>query len=269
MLYDLIFGHGTLIGILSIPACFGLFTFFGIRLFKLIPAHIRDAHKDTVSYGLATISIFTAVLLASIAVTAWELHDKAETSVSQEAQLTADVLRSSFAMPEPLRSEIWKNGVAYLDIVIKEEWPQMGNANHDFQKGWDALVHLYMNTIAFRTSDSVLQIQYSDLYQKVNSLIDARRSRILSSKNHLPPIVWATLIAAAIINIVFLFLFSMESQAMHDLIAILISVVIGFVIAFILAFDSPYEGAMAIPSDAYESIRINFIKYRALYFQPS
>jgi hypothetical protein len=265
MFYDILFGHGVWVGILSIPACFALFSYMGIRVFKLIPVHIRQSHRDTVSYGLATISIFTAVLLASIAVTAWELHAKAEASVSQEAQLAADVLRGSFAMPEPLKSELMKGGQNYLDIVINEEWPQMGNSNHNFQKGWDALVDLYMTTTKFRTNDSVVQIQYADLYQKVSTLIDARRNRVLSSKDHLPPIVWATLIAAAIINIIFLFLFSMENQAMHDFIAILISIVIGFVIAFILAFDSSYEGPMAIPADAYESVRINFIKYKAMY----
>lgn len=266
MIDDILFGHGIWFSIILIPSCFALFAFLGIRAFRLIPKHVRSAHTDVISYGLATISIFTAVLLGSIAVTAWELHDKAESSVSQEAQLTADVLRSSFAMPEPLRSELMDDGLKYLDIVINEEWPQMGHSQHNFQKGWDALVQLYMTTVKFRTNDSIVQIQYANLYEKVNTLIDARRNRILSSKNHLPPIVWATLIAAAVINIIFLFLFSMESQALHDLITILISVVIGFVIAFILSFDSPFEGAMAIPSDAYESIKVNFIKYKAIYY---
>ena len=232
---------------------------------KLIPTVVREKHTELVSYGLATISIFSAVLLAFIAITAWESYGKAEVATSQEAQLVADVLRSSFAMPEPLRSKIMDGGTRYLDILIDEEWPSMAAQNMNFVRGRDELVELYIQVAKFRTGDSILQIQYANLYEKINNLIDARRSRILLAHQHFQPIVWGVVLIAALMNIVFLFLLSMESAKLHAAITSLISIVIGCIFALIICFDRPFQGGLAISSDAFGNVKSSFLVYRGKY----
>ena len=245
---------------------FVAFALLGLALSsKLIPKDVREKHMELVSYGLATISFFSAVLLSFIAVSAWESHGKAETATSQESLLIADVLRSSFAMPEPLRSQIREGAVAYLDIVINEEWPAMANEKLNPKKGWDELVDLYMNISKFRSADPIVQLQYASLYEKINSLIDARRSRILAEKQRFQPIVWAVVLTGAFLNIAFLFLFSMESIKMHIAMTSMVAIGIGVIFVLIIAFDRPFRGAMAVSSEAFSNLKYNYTQYKQRY----
>ena len=252
-------------------ACLVVFLFIVVALLglalssKLIPKDVRKKHMELVSYGLATISIFSAVLLAFIAVSAWESHGKAETATSQESLLIADVLRSSFAMPEPLRSQIREGAVAYLDTVINEEWPAMANKNLNPRKGWDQLVDLYMNISKFKTTDPTVQIQYASLYDKINSLIDARRIRILAEKQSFQPIVWGVVLVGAFLNIAFLFLFSMESFRMHVAMTSMVAAGIGAIFVLIIAFDRPFQGSMAVSSEAFSNLKYNYTQYKQKY----
>lgn len=260
---DFLYEQNVWVMFLSVVSFFVTFSIIGLFLsIKLIPKSLRHSHAEYVSYGLATISIFSAVLLAFIAVTAWENYGKAEAVTSQEAQLTADVLRSSFVMPEPLRSAIGKSGNQYLDIVINEEWPSMANEQMEFRRGWDTLVDLYMEVSRFRTNDSILQIHYANLYEKINSLIDARRARILLAHQYFQPIVWSVVLITSIINIFYLFLFHMDSTKMHVVITLLISIAIGCIFSLIICFDRPFQGGLSIHSDAFKNVQKNYMTYK-------
>lgn len=266
MITNYLYSQNAWVMFLLVVLCFVVFSLLGLWVsLKWIPKPVRQKHTELVSYGLATISIFSAVLLAFIAVTSWEDYGKAESIASQEAQLVADVLRSSFAMPDPLRSVISDRGQSYLDIVINEEWPSMAGHDMRFRRGWDELVGLYVEVSRFRTSDAILQIQYANLYEKINNLIDARRSRILIAHQHFQPIVWGVVLIGALINIFFLFLFNMESVGLHICMTVLIASAIGCIFALIICFDRPFQGGLAIKSHAFSNVKESYLFYRNKY----
>lgn len=266
MIVSYFYSQNAWVMFFSVLIGFVIFSILGLfASIKLIPKAVREKHTEQVSYGLATISIFSAVLLAFIAITAWESYGKAEAATSLEAQLVGDVLRSSLAMPEPLRSQIIDGSTQYLDILIKEEWPSMAGQDMKFKRGRDGLVKLYMDISKFRASDPILQIQYGNLYEKINNLIDARRSRILLAHQHFQPIIWGVILISALINIVFLFLLSMESVKIHIAITSLIAIAIGCIFALIICFDRPFQGGLAISPEAFSSVKNNFLEYRDKY----
>jgi len=262
MIANYLYSHNVWTMFFFVVFCFIAFSLLGLWIaLKLIPKSVRQKHTELVSYGLATVSVFSAVLLAFIAVNSWEDYGKAETATSQEAQLVADVLRSSFAMPEPLRSTIRNRSQSYLDVVINEEWPSMANQDMNFRHGWNELIGLYIEVSKFRTGDAILQIQYANLYEKINNLIDARRNRILIAHQHFEPIVWAVVLIGASINIIFLFLFNMESIRLHACMTLLIAIAIGCIFALIICFDRPFQGGLAIKSDAFSNVKENYLFY--------
>ena len=266
MLFDFLYTQNIWVMACFVVLFFLAFALLGLALsIKLIPKGVKEKHMELVSYGLATISIFSAVLLAFIAVSAWESHGKAETATSQESLLIADVLRSSFAMPEPFKSQIRQGAVAYLDIVINEEWPAMANEKLNPKRGWDELVDLYMNISKFRSTDPIVQIQYASLYEKINDLIDARRSRILAEKQSFQPIVWGVVLVGAFLNIAFFFLFNMESAKMHVAMTSMIAIGIGVIFVLIISFDRPFQGAMAVSSEAFSNLKHNYVQYKQKY----
>jgi len=266
MIFNFLYSQNIWVMACLVVLFFLVFAMIGLALsIKIIPNGLREKHTELVSYGLATSSIFSAVLLAFIAVSAWESHGKAEAATSQESLLVADVLRSSFAMPEPLRSQIRKGAVNYLDIVIDEEWPAMANQKLNPKRGWDELVDLYMNISKFRSADPIVQIQYASLYEKMNNLIDARRSRILSEKQNFQPIVWGVVLVGAFLNIAFFFFFSMQSTKMHIVMTAMIAIGIGVIFVLIISFDRPFQGAMAISPEAFSNLKYNYVQYNQRY----
>lgn len=170
-------------------------------------------------------------------------------------------------MPEPFRSTIFEDGIDYIDIVVNEEWPTMSKDEMAFSHGWDQLIKIHRTAIEFKGTDGISQIHYAVLYNKLHDLFDARRERIFSYKSRLQPIVWISIVSAALINLCFLFLFSLKSDWLHHAIAIMVSVAIGCVFVLIILFDRPYEGALVIQPKPYENVKINFLKYKPLYIQ--
>lgn len=265
MIYALLHNDSIWLSALVVLSFFAAAALISVRICRAVPADIRQCHNEIISYGLATISIFTAILLASIAVSTWETYNKATDYANKESQLISDVMRSTLIMPEPLRSKVLNSASDYLDTVIQDEWPLMANGKPDFKKGWDDLARMASTIGKFRSTDGIVQINYANLSGKLSDLIDTRRDRIQGFKSHLQPLVWATLITASLINIIFFCLFSMESKIFQDVISIMISIVIGFVFVLIISFDRPFEGGMAIKSDHFESVKTNFHRYKDMY----
>ena len=245
---------------------FTIFAVIGLYLtLRYVSQDFREQHNELNSYGLATISIFSAVLMAFVAVAAWEKYENAQEAVSQEAQYLSDIIRGSLVLPQPLGSIMREKGSIYLELVVHKEWPAMGKKEVDFNSGWEQLSDLYFQMSKFKSSDPTVQVIFSDLFQKLNNLSDARRSRILLSHRHFPPIMWCAVFVSAIFNIIFLFLFGMRSKRMHYAMTIFISMVIGCIFALIVSFDRPFQHSMSVSPDPFTSIDANYKSYQKRY----
>lgn len=260
------FMHADWIIFFLLALGFAVFGIVGLYLtLKYVSQDFREQHNELNSYALATISVFSAVLLAFVAVVAWEKYEKAQEAASLEAQYLSDLLRGSIVIPEPLRSVIQKRGATYLDLVVQKELPAMGEEKIDLTPGWDELVGIYFEMSKFKTDDQTAQVIFSDLFQRLNNLSDARRSRILLSHKHFPSILWSAICLSALFNIIFLFFFGMRSKKIHYALTILISIVIGCIFALIVSFDRPFQRSMPISIDPFTGITENFENYQERY----
>src|SRR5579871_5692514 len=73
---------------------------------RVLHVDLRRRHNEFVGFNSALVGVFFAVLLAFIAVAAWESFGKAGDIAANEASLTGDLARDAMTFPEPLRIEL-------------------------------------------------------------------------------------------------------------------------------------------------------------------
>ena len=90
---------------------------------RLLPNELRQRHNDVAAAMFSIIGVTYAVLLAFVAMLAWEGFNRAKAASYAEAALIRDAynLSAGFADAEmsPIRNEIY----GYVRHVVTVEWP--------------------------------------------------------------------------------------------------------------------------------------------------
>ncbi len=234
---------------------------------RLLPIHIRHKHNELAGFNSALVGVVFAVLLAFIAVAGWESFGKAGDTAAIEAALTGDLARDAVAMPEPLRTQLIDDIRDYVAIVLTKEWPAMAKGAEFGDEGWAPLRKLHRDLTSLKTSDPVEVAIFAETLGRLNSLYDARRSRLLAAHDHIQPAVWWVVLLGAVITISFTFLFGMENFTIHVWMTTAVATSLALVIVLIVAFDYPFRGEVQIGPDAFENVKhnmeVNGVKFAA------
>lgn len=220
-----------------------------------IPLAARRKHNEFVGFNLALVGVVFAVLLAFVAVAAWESFGKAGDIAATEASLTGDLFRDANEMSEPLKSELIGDIGDYVTIALTEEWPAMAQGANFGDEGWAPLYKFHDDLVSLKTSDPVQVAMFSETLYRLNSLYDARRNRILAAYDHINSMVWWVVILGAALTIGFTYLYGMESFAMHLCMTGTAAASLALVIVLIVAFDYPFRGEVQVTPDGFENVR--------------
>jgi hypothetical protein len=258
MLVNLIYGVPTwemAVGVIAVTVAISLLGLLVCNRF--IPLATRRKHNEFVGFNIALVGVVFAVLLAFVAVAAWESFGKAGDTAAIEASLTGDLFRDANEMPEPIKTELTGDIRDYVTIVLTKEWPAMAQGANFGDEGWAPLFKSQHSLAGLKTSDPVQVAMLSETLYRLNSLYDARRNRILAAQDHVNPMVWSVVILGAAITIAFTYLYGMESFAMHLGMTGAAAASLALVIVLIIAFDYPFRGEVQITPDGFEIVRHN------------
>lgn len=230
---------------------------------SLTSKNLREKHTNAISYGLATVSIFVAVLVAFITVISWQSYGDVQAAVEEESQLAGTFYRHVQATQGSARKEISDDINAYLDQVINVEWPAMTKNERQFDEGWSIIFSILQKTEQVSQKTLLEANLYMRLQDDASNLIKARRNRILFSEPHLKTIIWLALTTTAFINIFFFCLLYLENRKFHLFLTTLIGFSFGITFTLIAAFDRPFQGPMAISASNFELTKMINSKYLA------
>ena len=224
---------------------------------RLIKPELRQRHNEFVGFNSALVGVFFAVLLAFIAVAAWESFGKAGEIAGTEASLAGDLFRDAYAMPEPVKSRLTGEIRDYVQIVLTREWPAMARGEDLGDEGWKPLMDFHATLVNTRTGDATGTAMLSEALTRLNSLYDARRARLLAAADHIEGTVWWVVLIGSAITIGFTFLFGMEDLRMHMAMTGAVAASLALVIVLILSFDYPFRGQVQISPDGFEHVKHN------------
>jgi len=175
-----------------------------------------------------------------------------------EANAVGNLYADAEGLPGQWKSDVREHIRQYLVLVIDKEWPEQ-------QKGELSPATQAESRLELRAINKVLAdfapetlgqaVIHGEMLRTLNELYRARRTRILASSGHVPPIVWDIILLGTAATIGYTYLFGMRSFRMHLAVTASVTASLSLVILLIVALDYPFRGELSVGTDSYESVR--------------
>jgi hypothetical protein len=254
---DLIDGIPTWLLFVLVVGLSGVLSALGLLIVhRLVPADVRRSQNEVAGYISNVAAFVYAVLLASLAVAVWQQYVEAQSTVQLEANAASDVFHQAAGYPEPLRRAVRQGIRAYLDVVIRDEWPRQARGGQS-DAAWQTIVSLHHTMLAFEPSGMRQQLLHIQQLDAVKTLLDQRRLRIFAAGAGLQPVIWAVILVGSALIVAFAYLMGTAHFRAHVVMTAMLGASIGLVIFIIAAMNYPFRGGIGISPTAFEEIREN------------
>jgi hypothetical protein len=249
----------TLAGIVIVGGFVVVALAIGYLVNRFTSRDVRTAHNDRAGFILAVIGVIYAVLLAFVAIGAWERFQQAESRTYDEAGAIAVVYRDSGSFPQ--RDKLRATLQAYVASIISVEWPRMGRGvpsevSNQLLESADRQVRLLPAN----------SLRLADIHQQMLAAMDTalmdRQARLTIDTGGINAIMWIVLILGAFVTIAFTYLFGFDKTLMQGLMIGGLSFLIGLVLFLIMALDYPFRGSITVEPEAFRALLETFSALR-------
>jgi Protein of unknown function (DUF4239) len=216
-----------------------------------VSAAFRQQHNDVAAAIFSIIGVTYAVLLAFVAMLAWEGFNKAKAASYSEAALVLDVVQMADGLAEPARAKLLDDMSRYTRAVIAVEWPAQAEGQV-VRAGDRYLDDLQGLAIGLKPSSQADANFHALLLQSLMRLRDARQERLLAAESTIPGIVWIVVIVGGAITIAFSSFLGALSVRMHLSMCCLLAVSGVLVLVLIIALSNPFRGDFRISTAPFD-----------------
>ncbi len=213
-------------------------------------------NNDIAGFKFATVGVIYAVMLAFAVIIVWQRFSDAETTVVKEAGAAATLYRLA-AGPDPEGSAMRSALNNYLQLAIARDWPRMA-AEGESGEVTAALNELYARTLALAASGSRQQAVLAEMFNQLDDITQARRSRLHLATGIMPGMLWAVLICGAILTVAFTFFFGTRNLRAQVLMTGILSVIVFMGLFVIVSIDHPFTGPVHIDSRPLQRVLQDF-----------
>jgi len=232
----------------TLLACLGL-----LVVHRFSDVKRRKAHNDTAQAYLGVIGTAYAVLIAFLAVAAWQSFTDAQKATTEEANYIGNLYEDTAGLHDAQAQLIRNDIKLYLNQVIKEEWPtqQRGAV---VRVGRPTLRRIHQTIAEINPATPGEAVVQAELLRTMNELYNARRERQLAAQGAIPPIVWWIIALGTAITVFYTYIFGVENIRMHVLMTGGMMAALMLVIVLIVALDRPFRGDLSVGTDAYDNM---------------
>jgi hypothetical protein len=224
---------------------------FAVRRF--VSHTVRLAHNEIAAAIFSIIGVTYAVLLAFVAMLAWEGFNKAKSATYVEAVQVMDVFQAANHLSEPARTNLIASLKRYTASVIATEWPAQAEG-HVVRAGDKHVAELDRLVADLRPMSPLDASDYNLLAQSLMRLRDARQERLLAAETTIPGIVWLVLIVGGAITIAFGSFLGSPSLRMHVSMCSLLAVSGVLVLVLIIALSNPFRGDFRVSTAPFDYV---------------
>ncbi len=220
---------------------------------KMLPTMLRQEHTVLGAAIFTVIGTTYAVLLAFMAMAAWEQYSTAESLARHEADAIANIDLTSRGLPEPVGGTVRAETGAYVANVITAEWPALV-AGRGLPVSEPRLTQLARTIVDISPSDARATDAQAALIKSVGDVAADRRDRRLAAHGTIPDLVWLVLLSGGALMIAFSFLLGAPTLGVHLAMTAALVASGVLVILLIIGLSSPFRGAVTIRPDAYVQV---------------
>ncbi len=218
---------------------------------RLVPLALRQDNVAVTSAMFTVVGTTYAVLLAFVAMLAWEGFNKAQEVTDTEASLVQTVLQLVDGLTGPEMAAMHADILGYADTVIHTEWPAQarGRPVAENEPHLDRLTATALHLRPANIADGNLhRLLLDDLTQLARS----RRDRLLAERTPIPVIVWFVLLLGGGITVAFASFLGTPSQGLQLAMSSLLAASGGLVLLLIIALSNPFRGDFRVSVEPFE-----------------
>jgi len=224
-------------------------------------AHERKESNDFTGAVVAVIGTTYAVILAFMLSGVWNMLQQAQANAEQEANALVNIWRIGADIDPSLGEQTRLLCMRYAQDVLTLEWPAM-EAGKELPAATGEVINqlwkLAGQSQAHSSTDSIASYQ---LMEEMRALTEHRRIRIMHSKEQLPGILRAVLIAGGIITVAASCFFGVPSFRFHVLQVVVLSFLISLILVAIADLDRPYQGADIVQPEGFRTAVQLFVRH--------
>ena len=225
---------------------FILFAIVGLVLIERFAPELRAGEvNDVAGVILGVLAAIYGIVLALVIVSLYDDFRATKEDIRNEATSLAQVYQDSRGFSPPVAAAVRQDIAGYIDAVQNEEWNDLSHGRES-ERAWRHINELYRVLQAYQPQTLSQRAFYSDVVNRVNMLMEARRERLNDAENGIPPTFAVLLVGGAFLTLAFTFLFGVRSFRLHGLMAVAVAALIGFNLLVALELDLPFSGQVRV-----------------------
>jgi hypothetical protein len=226
---------------------------FELAVHQFLSNELRRRHNDVAAAIFSVVGVTFAVLLAFVAMLAWEGFNKAKATAHEEAALVLDLYNVSVGFAGPETAMMRDDIIGYLETVIRVEWPAQ-TEGRIVDRGSAYLEKLNRIVIGLRPSGIAEGNLHAQLLQSLARLWDARQQRLLAAETTIPAVVWIVTIVGGALTIAFSSFLGVPSLGMHLAMSAALAVSGVLVLILIIALSNPFRGDFRVSTLPFDRV---------------
>jgi Protein of unknown function (DUF4239) len=241
------------VGLLLVGAAMFGAVLLELCAWRLLPIELRLRHNDAAAAILSIIGVTYAVLLAFVAMLAWEGFNRARAASYAEAARIGDVYNLSAGVADRERSSMRNEIFEYARRVVTVEWPAQAEGRMVDQDSIH-LNGLNKMALALHPSGQADGDLRPLLLQGIERLWNARQERLLAAQTTIPGIVWFVVIVGGALTVAFGSFLGAPSLRMKLAMSAVLAASGTLVLILIIALSNPFRGDFRVSTAPFEDV---------------
>jgi hypothetical protein len=209
---------------------------------------------DVGGYLLSVVGTMYGVILGLIVVDSMAKFQQARMTTEQEANSLADLVLLSGKLPPEVRDRIEALSLAYIELVIDEEWPLLDNGRHS-PRARMAAIRLIDAVCQFEPRTESEKAIYAAELEAICDFWDSRRVRTVTAMHGVPLLQWIVLLIGAMVTVTFTYFFKIEHLKVQVMMTAMVSTIISLNLYLVLMFGYPFSGEVKVEPDCFNVAR--------------
>jgi hypothetical protein len=228
-----------------------LVTFAIYRIVDALAVGERARSFKAVSSGmLSPLGVIFGLFVAFTAAQVWGDNDRANAAIDREASALRATILLAATFPGDVQTRMTNLIRAYIDQVASVEWPAMAHRGVDLHSPPQPLLDALQLTFSLKPDGAGAVVAQRDMAESLQTVLDARRQRILVSDSGVNGVKWICLGLQALCALLAIALVHCDNRLASKLALTLFATGVGASVLLIAAHDRPFTGQLAVTPEA-------------------
>lgn len=205
-----------------------------------------------VGLALANCFLMLGLLLSLLAVSAYQNYVTVGDAVDREASALAAFATDSVSYPQPYRATLISGLGAYIKATVELDWPELQHGRIPMA-GTNALMGISKALWSFEPVTENQKILQTRSLQRLNDVVEMRRSRVSLAQLGLPPVLWWVVGFGVLMNLCLIWVQDMEIHV-HYILGALLSLSLGSVVFVTAVLENPFRGQSSVRPESIQNI---------------